>query len=95
MEQNRVERVSGFMFRSSDVYNECVCTKGEPTKSSHLRDQSWQRHLLITHSFLLKGGEPPVCIGYNERLTTKHVLLVQILLKQEKAVHSSITGCTI
>ena len=27
------------------------------------------------HSFLLKGEEPPVRIGYDERLTSEHILL--------------------
>ena len=29
----------------------------------------------ITHSFLLKGEEPPMCIGCDKRLTIKHILL--------------------
>ena len=29
-------------------------------------------HSYITHSFLLKGEEPPMCIGCNERLTIKY-----------------------
>ena len=29
----------------------------------------------ITRSFLLKGEEPPVRIGYDELLTTEHILL--------------------
>ena len=32
-------------------------------------------HSFITHSFLLKGEEPPVCIGCDELLTIKHILL--------------------
>ena len=38
-------------------------------------------HSFITHSFLLKGEEPPVCIGCDKRLTVEHILLVRILLK--------------
>ena len=41
----------------------------------------------ITHSFLLKGEEPPVCIGCDERVTVEQFyLIVQILLKQERAI---------
>ena len=29
----------------------------------------------ITHSFLLKGEEPPVCIGCDQHLTIEHILL--------------------
>ena len=32
-------------------------------------------HSFITHSFLLKGEEPPMCIGCDERLTTEHILI--------------------
>ena len=32
-------------------------------------------HSFITHSFLLKGEEPPVCIGCDKRLTVEHILL--------------------
>ena len=31
-------------------------------------------HSFITHSFLLKGEEPPVCIGCDKRLTIEHIL---------------------
>ena len=32
-------------------------------------------HSFLTHSFLLKGEEPPVCIGCDKRLTLEHILL--------------------
>ena len=32
-------------------------------------------HSYITHSFLLKGEEPPVCITCDKRLTVEHILL--------------------
>ena len=32
-------------------------------------------HSFITHSFLLKGEEPPVCIGCDKSLTIEHILL--------------------
>ena len=32
-------------------------------------------HSFLTHSFLLKGEEPPVCIGCDKRLTIEHILL--------------------
>ena len=31
-------------------------------------------HSFITHSFLLKGEEPPMCIGCDELLTIEHIL---------------------
>ena len=32
-------------------------------------------HTFITHSFLLKGEEPPVCIGCDQHITMKQILL--------------------
>ena len=32
-------------------------------------------HSFITHSFLLKGEEPPVCIGCDQHLTIEYILL--------------------
>ena len=32
-------------------------------------------HSFLTHSLLLKGEEPPVCIGCDKRLTIEHILL--------------------
>ena len=32
-------------------------------------------HSFITHSFLLKGEEPPMYIGCDKRLTIEHILL--------------------
>ena len=29
----------------------------------------------LDHSFLLKGEEPPVCIGCDKRLTREHILI--------------------
>ena len=44
-----------------------------------LSDQSFSLHgpghSFITHSFLLKGEEPPMCIGCDELLTYEHILL--------------------
>ena len=32
-------------------------------------------HYFITHSFLSKSEEPPMCIGCDKRLTIQHILL--------------------
>ena len=32
-------------------------------------------HSFLTHSFLLKGDEPPMCIGCDKRLTIEYMLL--------------------
>ena len=39
----------------------------------------------ITHSFSLKDEEPPVCIGCEELLTIKHLLLTCSDLKSDRA----------
>ena len=32
-------------------------------------------HSFLTHSFLLKGEEPPICMGCDKSLTLEHILL--------------------
>ena len=32
-------------------------------------------HSYITHSFLLRGEEPPLCVGCNSRMSIKHILM--------------------
>ncbi len=39
------------------------------------RDRLHIGHSFITHSFLLKGEEPPMCIGCDQHLTIEHILL--------------------
>ena len=45
-------------------------------------------HSFITHSFLLKGEEPPVCIGCDKRLTIEHILFVRIVLEKREPFYS-------
>ena len=39
------------------------------------RTNRQKEETFITHSFLLKGEEPPVCIGCDQHITIKHILL--------------------
>ena len=55
-------------------------------------------HSFIIYSFLLKGEEPPVCIGCDERLTIEHILLTCSDLTEtrvKQAFYSSVTVCFI
>ena len=62
---------------SSDTHTEKTNRKDETVMARlHIG------HYFITDSFLLKGEEPPTCIGCYKRLTIEHILLlVRILLK--------------
>ena len=53
-------------FRHQDVVNQCLGVQEQ--------DQVYL-FVLCTHSFLLKGEEPPMCIGCDELLTSEHILL--------------------
>ena len=99
-EMGRRRCLSGFpaeykLYQLFPTLKECtVCprTNGkEETVIARLRIG----HSFITHSFLLKGEEPPVCIGCDQRLTIEQFyLIVQILLKQERAI-SQLSLCVL
>ena len=44
-------------------------------------------HSFVTHSFLLKGEEPQMCIGCDELLTIKYILLTCSDLIQIRETH--------
>ena len=41
----------------------------------------------LTHSYLLKGENPPLCIGCNKNLTIKHILTECIEFEEQKEKH--------
>ena len=44
-------------------------------------------HSFLTHSFLLKGEEPPMCIGCDKRLTIEHILLTCLDFVEIRELH--------
>ena len=67
------------------VLKKCIVCPRTNRKEETVMARLHIGHSFITHSFLLKGEEPPVCIGCDQHLTIKHILLVWILLKWERA----------
>ena len=57
------------------MLKECVVCPQANRKEETVMAQLHIGHSFITHSFLLKGEEPPVCIGCDKRLTIEHILL--------------------
>ena len=57
------------------VLRECVICPQTNRKEGTVIAQLHFGHSFITHSFLLKGEEPPMCIGCDEILTIEHTLL--------------------
>ena len=53
----------------------CIVCPRTNRKEETVRARLHIGHSFITHSFSLKGEEPPVCIGCDERLTIEHILL--------------------
>ena len=50
----------------------------------------------ITHSFLSKGEEPPVCIACDKQLTIEHILLnCSKFIEMREPFYSSVTMCII
>ena len=57
------------------VLNECIVCPRTNRKEEAGMARLHIDHSFITHSFLLKGEESPVCIGCDNRLTIEHILL--------------------
>ena len=57
------------------VLKECIVCPRTNRKEETVIVRLHIGHSLITHSFLLKGEEPPMCIGCDKRLTIKHISL--------------------
>ena len=57
------------------MLKECIVCPRTNRKEETVRACLHIGHSFITHSFLLKGEEPPMCIGCDKRLTIEHILL--------------------
>ena len=55
--------------------NECIVCRRTNRKEETVTARLHIGHSFITHSFLLKGEEPPMCIERDKRLTIGHTLL--------------------
>ena len=58
------------------VLKECIVCPRTNRKEETVMARLHVGHSFITHSFLLKGEEPPMCIGCDKRLTIEHILLI-------------------
>ena len=57
------------------VLKQCVVCPRKNRKEETVLTRLHIGHSFITHSFLLKGEEPPMCIRCDELLTIEHILL--------------------
>ena len=57
------------------ILKECIVCPRSDRKEETVMGRLHIGHSFITHSFLLKGEEPPLCIGCDKRLTIEHILL--------------------
>ena len=57
------------------ILKECIVCPQRNRKEETVMARLHIGHSFITHSFLLKGEEPPMCIGCDKRLTIEHILL--------------------
>ena len=69
------------LYKIFPVLKECIFCPRTNKKEQTVMARLHIGHSFLTHYFLLKGEEPPVCIGCDKRLTIEHILLVRILLK--------------
>ena len=71
---------------------ECIVCPQTNRKEETVMARLHIGHSFITHSFLLKGEEPPMCIGCDELLTVKHIFLTcSDFLETSEPLYSSVT----
>ena len=63
------------LYKIFPVLKECISCPPTNRKEETVMARLPIGHSFFTHSFLLKGEEPPVCIGCDKRLTIEHILL--------------------
>ena len=63
------------LYKIFPVLKECISCPRKNRKEETVMAQLHISHSFLTHSFLLKGEEPPVCIGCDKCLTIEHTLL--------------------
>ena len=69
------------LYKIFPVLKECISCPRKNRKEETVMARLHIGHSFLTHSFSLKGEEPPMCIGCDKCLTIDHILLVRILLK--------------
>ena len=69
------------LYKIFPVLKDCISCPWKNRKEETVMARLHIGHSFLTHSFLLKGEEPPVYNGCDKRLTIEHILLVRILLK--------------
>ena len=63
------------LYKIFPVLKECIVCPRTNRKEEIVMARLHIGHSFITHSFLLKGEERPMCIGCDKRLTIEHILL--------------------
>ena len=63
------------LYKIFPVLKECIFCPRTNKKEETVMARLHIGHSFLTHSFLLKGVEPPMCIGCDKRLTLEHILL--------------------
>ena len=63
------------------VLKECIFLSSDKQKRRDCDGPIAHWPFFITHSFSLKGEEPPMCIRYDKHLTIEHILLTQYLFR--------------
>ena len=63
------------LYKIFPVLKECISCPRKNRKEETVMARLHSGHSFLTHSFLLKGEEPPVCIRCDKRLTIEYILL--------------------
>ena len=63
------------LYKIFPVLKECISCLQKNRKEETVMARLHIGHSFLTHSFLLKGEEPRMCIRCDKRLTIEHILL--------------------
>ena len=63
------------LYKIFPVIKECIFCPRTNRKEETVMARLHIGHSFLTHSFLLKGEDTPMCIGCDKRLTLEHILL--------------------
>ena len=66
------------LYKIFPVLKECIVCPWTNRKEETVMVWLLIGYSFITHSFLLKGEEPPMCIGCDKRLNIEHILLTYL-----------------
>ena len=81
------------LYKIFPVLKECISCPRKNRIEETVMARLHIGHSFLTLSFLLKGEEPPMCIGCDKRLTIEHILLTCSDFVEMRESHLQLNHC--